>query len=177
MKVYRVELKASAVIFKHAKSKDGVPVVEKIVRMGPYQGTSDLPANCCRWLNDHGLTVNPCFEFNESRHPDPFGDILLKRNIQKEYAMDGFADFELKNHVLCNFLYGFDSLKMLDAWFDEGIRAILHRSGYGVMVYEAKEVYVGSKQAVFEPNTAELVDMLQMTEIPAFEENYNDPDD
>lgn len=174
MRMYRVELKASAFAVKYVKSKDGEKLeatVERITRMGPYQGTSDLPANCCRWLNDHGLTVNPCFHFDEKRHPDPFEDYILRKSIREEYKG------VISGDVLCTFLYGFDSLKMLDAWFDEGIRAILGRSGYAVMVYEAKEAYVGKRQAVFEPNTAELVDMLQMQDIPTFEENYHESDD
>lgn len=191
MKVYRVELKASGVRFKNtitdpefrkhikeciSRGEGRIPVPkdvpqrytveERITNMGPYCGTSNLPANICQWFREvGGLVVNPRFDYDEDQHPDPYDDQLLRANIKKRRDFTG---------SLSSLFYGFSSLESLDAWFDSGIRCKLHDAGYVIMVYEAEEAYEGTAQAVFNIETATPVDIIHLHEFPEIEEVDND---
>lgn len=187
MKIYRVELKASGVRFKHTivdpelrrQFKDCVStgtgrisipkdaaqhytVDERFTGLGPYCGTHDLPANITRWLREvGGLTVDPSFFYDDNQHPDPYDDMLLRRNIKERREFTG---------ALSSMFYGFASLKSLDCWFDSYIRRDLHDAGYIIMVYEAEEAYEGTAQAVFNRNTATPIDIIHLHEFPDLEE-------
>lgn len=181
MKVYRVELKASGIKFRTRvldrdvqdmielslalDSKFDIPpgtptktTVERFTNLGPYCGTSSLPANICGWLREKGgLVVNPRFDYDEDQHPDPYDDRLLRANIKKRRDFTG---------SLSSLFYGFTSVESLDAWFDFDIRRKLHDAGYVVMVYEAEEAYEGTAQAVFNIETATPVNIIHLHEFP-----------
>lgn len=175
MLVYRVELKASAIMFKSrttdkpifnelrdaprksGKSKElvGGVKVESVTRMGPYCGSRELPVNACRWLREHGLNPMVSFYYDEIRHPDPYEDVILRKNIEKGRQFTG---------SLSSLFYGFESIESLSRWFDFYIRDQLHRAGYAIMVYEAEEVYTGECQLVFNPETALPVKIIHLDE-------------
>lgn len=179
MKVYRVELKASGIRFEsqiidkeihdalvainNANGYQDVSKfpVDRFTNLGPYCGTSELPANVCRWLRENGLTVNPRFYYDDKQHPDPYDDELLRKNIKERREFTG---------ALSSMFYGFASLESLDRWFDDYIRQDLHKAGYVVMVYEAEEAYEGTAQAVFNMQTATPVDIIHLHEFPELEE-------
>lgn len=60
----------------------------------------------------------------------------------------------IKKKLLDNpYIYGFDSISQLNAWFDDKEeREQLHKLGFGISVYYSKEVLPGLRQAVTHEN-------------------------
>lgn len=146
MLVFRVEFRASLLSDRS----------EWYSHTGPYAGRPpNLGVDAYEWLDELCLEPHPCLSQDERRHPAPWNDRRLKKNLD-------ILDIDFEEKRLC---FGFPSLQKLSKWFNSDDRCYLHHCGFICMVYETDTMIPGSKQCVFDINNATPKRFLQLTKI------------
>lgn len=158
MKLYRIETCVSLV-------NDSVKIP---AGYGPYGTRSSLRVMRVRLdcedqdvqeieLRDY-VKSNNLFNFHHlectpDKHPSPYNDYELMQSLQ------------MKNDVIREHEFAFDSIEKLKNWFNEAARNRLHNSGYYVSIYEVESAHVGTTQCVFKKSEATLVDFISCVEV------------
>lgn len=95
-----------------------------------------------------------------SRHPTPNRDSKLKETAA--HLFDESGDFEG-----IDFIFGFESIVQLRAWFyNDEIFSYLNDEGF-VLVEMVGEIYHGNCQSIIDGSTAEIVKTFSLLEIPS----------
>lgn len=95
----------------------------------------------------------------QGRHPAPADDSALRSAwTSAGRGVTGSDNMDLR--------YGFASLEQLKFWiFSDEMRQEIAREGFVIHVLEASETYVGDTQATYHPDTAQFIEILELTEV------------
>ncbi|QJI10815.1 hypothetical protein GuL6_009 [Buttiauxella phage vB_ButM_GuL6] len=146
MLVYRIELCVSTI---KEINRNKLTLWNRNV--GPYV-TQVFNNTTLKWLENFYINPRPCISLDDARHPAPWEDDRLTRNLECRGGFDGLH-------------FGFSSLPKLSKWFNKYERERLHNCGFVCMVYEVDKLYAGKAQCVFDLQRANLVNMLSLKEI------------
>jgi len=124
--------------------------VENAKHEGPYNPTDQV--QLMDYINSRGIDIwGACFDDYMSTHPNPLHDPMLIT------AWGNMSDEDRKQYI-----FGFDSIDSLFAWFRLPIELdYLKEYGFTVSIYEADEIHVGKWQAIAKKKTLKLVEKMQ----------------
>lgn len=107
---------------------------------GPYKGSASY-----------------LIEFDDYKHPDMYRD-LGNEHYQR------YKQWSDKNRRCENLRFGFESLDMLDDWFDIKTRTNLHDKEFSISRYRMRKehVFKANKQLVFDLSKSTLMHKLNI---------------